>query len=228
MRRWCTARGLKTHAKLLLLPRGARAAKLRRYAHLSTGNYNPKTARLYTDLGCPDGRPRHHGRRGLGVRQPGRAGKFRQPRLLLVAPLQHAQPYVLEHLTGAAASRGEPARVVTGDHQRADRCAAIDLVLVRRPGQRHGRPDRARRQMHAAGPAEPEGNGPVRSVVGRFPGAFAGLLPLGAWERNDEVWPVQRRLDGPQYVPPHRGGLARAGRQAAPARDRRGPGAPSA
>src|SRR5204863_2476466 len=47
--------GLKTHAKLLLITRrepGKRGATvLRRYAHLSTGNYNPKTARLYTDIG---------------------------------------------------------------------------------------------------------------------------------------------------------------------------------
>ena len=40
--------GLKTHAKMMLITR--REGKLlKRYAHLSTGNYNPRTARLYTD-----------------------------------------------------------------------------------------------------------------------------------------------------------------------------------
>lgn len=41
--------GLKTHAKMLLITR--REGKLlKRYAHLSTGNYNASTARMYTDL----------------------------------------------------------------------------------------------------------------------------------------------------------------------------------
>lgn len=43
--------GLKTHCKVALVVRREEDNTIRRYVHLASGNYNPQTARVYTDLG---------------------------------------------------------------------------------------------------------------------------------------------------------------------------------
>jgi polyphosphate kinase len=48
--------GLKTHSKVCLVVR-REGSGLRRYVHIGTGNYNPRTARSYTDLGLLSCRP---------------------------------------------------------------------------------------------------------------------------------------------------------------------------
>ena len=48
--------GLKTHAKAMLIIRRERG-RIQRYVHLSTGNYNEKTAKLYSDIGLMTAQP---------------------------------------------------------------------------------------------------------------------------------------------------------------------------
>jgi polyphosphate kinase len=48
--------GLKTHSKTTLVVR-QEGGTVRRYCHVGTGNYNPKTARMYEDLGLLSSRP---------------------------------------------------------------------------------------------------------------------------------------------------------------------------
>ena len=48
--------GLKTHSKIALVVREEKGV-LKRYVHLSTGNYNPLSSRIYTDLGFFTSRP---------------------------------------------------------------------------------------------------------------------------------------------------------------------------
>lgn len=50
--------GLKTHCKMALVARREADGQIRRYAHLGTGNYNPSTAKFYTDLSLLSSDPR--------------------------------------------------------------------------------------------------------------------------------------------------------------------------
>jgi len=113
-------RGLKTHTKLALVVR-REGDGLRSYAHIGTGNYHVKTARLYTDFGlltCDPVLTRdvvnlfHH-----------LTGYSRAPRFekLLVAPLNMRQRFIdMIGREAANAAAGRPARIVVKLNQLED------------------------------------------------------------------------------------------------------------
>ena len=159
--------GLKTHAKMMLVTR-REGRHFRRYAHLSTGNYNPATARFYTDLS--------HLTADAGLTADVEhvfvhlAGQSRLPRLnrLWVAPF-HLQRRLLDkiHALGDAAAAGRPARLV------AKMNALTDEALIRAlidAGQRGVKVDlivRGACMLPARVPGHTD-NIRVRSLIGRF------------------------------------------------------------
>ncbi len=159
--------GLKTHAKLLLVTR-REGASLRRYAHLSTGNYNPKTARLYTDLGYLTADPELTADADAVFQQLASLGKTRPLRALLQAPFTlHRRSVQLIERVAEAARAGRPARIVAKIN------ALTDTVLIEklmRAAQAGASIDLIVRGACMLPPGIPGATERirVRSVVGRF------------------------------------------------------------
>jgi polyphosphate kinase len=160
--------GYKTHAKLLMITR-REGGKLRRYAHISTGNYNPKTARLYTDLGLLTADADLTTDADLVFRQLASLGKFKAPRRMLLAPFNmHARMLELLGQVEAAALAGyKGARVVVKIN------ALTDVELIHgllRAAQAGARIDLVVRGACMLPPGLPgvSDNIVVRSIVGRF------------------------------------------------------------
>jgi polyphosphate kinase len=159
--------GYKIHAKIALVVRRD-DDQIRRYVHLATGNYNPSTARLYTDLGLLTCRP-DFGEDATnlfnlltGICQ------FQPMRKLLVSPFDlHERLLALIQREADHARKGLPARIIAkmnalvdpqiiqALYEASQAGVEIDLIVrgicCLRPGLR-GRSRRIR----------------VRSIVGRF------------------------------------------------------------
>jgi polyphosphate kinase len=159
--------GLKTHAKMLLVTR-REGRHLRQYGHLSTGNYNPRTARLYTDLSHLTADP------GLTSDMEHVfvhiAGQSKLPRLarMWLAPF-HLHKRIIEkiELVGEAAARGHPARIVAKMNALTDEAIIRALVAAGRKGAKIDLVIRGACMLPAGVPGLTE-NIRVRSVIGRF------------------------------------------------------------
>jgi len=105
--------GLKTHCKLALLVRRDPDGMVRRYAHLGTGNYNPDTARFYTDLSLLTADPEITAAVHSVFNYLTAHSESDDYRPLLVAPLTLAESFIrLIHREAEHAAAGRPARIV--------------------------------------------------------------------------------------------------------------------
>jgi polyphosphate kinase len=104
--------GLKTHAKVALVVR-REGNEMRRYVHLGTGNYNPVTAAIYTDLGLFTSRPQiGHDASELFNFLTGFSNK-RRFKLLTLAPFSlHEKVLGLIDRQRTNAVEGKPARII--------------------------------------------------------------------------------------------------------------------
>src|SRR6202012_4727260 len=105
--------GLKTHCKLALLVRRDPDGSMRRYAHLGTGNYNPDTARFYTDLSLLTADQEITSAVHSVFNYLTAHSESDDYRPLLVAPLTLAESFIrLIHREAEHAAAGKPARII--------------------------------------------------------------------------------------------------------------------
>ncbi len=160
--------GLKTHCKLAMLVRHDEDGVTRRYCHLGTGNYNPVTARFYTDLSLLTCDPQITERVHMVFNYLTAHAEVDDYRPLLVAPLTMAESFLrLIRREQDHAKAGRPAHIVAkmnallepsmieALYQASQDGVEIDLIVrgvcTLRPGVK-GLSERIR----------------VRSIVGRF------------------------------------------------------------
>lgn len=159
--------GLKTHAKLLLVTR-REEGRLRRYVHLSTGNYNPKTALLYTDVGYFTADADLTADAETVFQQLASLTRQRAPKQMLLAPFSlHRQMVKCIERVAQAAQAGKPARIVAKLNALTDPPLIEELVSAAQAGAHIDLIVRGACMLPPGVPGLSE-RIRVRSVIGRF------------------------------------------------------------
>ncbi|MVW71616.1 polyphosphate kinase 1 [Bordetella sp. 15P40C-2] len=157
----------KTHAKMAVVLRREKG-KLRRYAHLGTGNYHPRTARLYTDFGlltadpdlCEDMDKVFGQLTGLGAR--------RKLKALVQSPFtMHETMMALIQAETRAAQEGRPAKIMAKMNALLEERIITELYHASQAGVKIDLVVRGVCALRAGVPGLSE-NIRVRSIVGRF------------------------------------------------------------
>lgn len=200
--------GHKTHCKCSLVVR-REGQGMRRYAHLGTGNYNPRTARLYTDLSFFTARENITA--DVANLFNSLTGFSRSPEFaqLLVAPFslhRSLNELILKEAQNAEA--GRPARIIVKMNSLVDKTTIDNLYAASRAGVQI---DLIVRGVCCLVPGVPglSDNIRVRSIVGRFleharafyfqndgdePLIYAGSadwMPRNFFRRIEVVFPIQ-------------------------------------
>ncbi len=164
--------GYKTHAKMCLVVRreesATGAAALRHYAHLGTGNYHPRTARIYTDYGLFTSDPQICKDVHAVFLQLTSLGKVIKLHRLLQSPFTLAkQVHAKIERETANARAGKPARIVAKMNSLVEPEIIQALYTASQAGVKV---DLIVRGMCSVRPGVPglSDNIHVRSIVGRF------------------------------------------------------------
>ena len=159
--------GLKTHCKVMLIVR-REGGQLRRYVHLGTGNYNPKTAKLYTDLSLFTSRADFGHDATALFNLLTSCTPPREWRRFIVAPLGlHESVLGMIEREAAYARAGKPARIIAKMNSLQD----VDVIqALYRASQAGVRIDLIVRGICCLRPGIPgiSENIRVRSIVDRF------------------------------------------------------------
>ena len=195
--------GLKTHCKLSLVVR-QEGDTLRRYCHVGTGNYHPKTARLYEDLGLLTADPQVGADLSDLFNRLSGYSRRETYRRLLVAPQVAARRPDLADRQGdrSTTARAAGARPHQGqlDRRRGRHRRPLPGVAGRRAGRHLGARDLRGRAR--ASRASRRTSGSAR-ILGRFL-EHSRVFALRQRRRARGV-DRQRRHDAPQPRPPYRG-----------------------
>src|SRR6476619_4408945 len=159
--------GLKTHSKVCLIVR-REGSGLRRYVHIGTGNYNHRTARLYTDLGLLSCRPEL----GADVTDLFNVltglSRQRSFRRLLVAPHSLRSRFLqLVEREVAHARAGKPAHIILKLNAIVDEASIEALYAASEAGVRVDLIIRAGCSLQPGLAGVSEGI-TVRSIIGEF------------------------------------------------------------
>ncbi|HEX8132561.1 MAG TPA: RNA degradosome polyphosphate kinase [Actinomycetes bacterium] len=159
--------GLKTHAKTALVVRRERGG-IRRYVHVGTGNYNARTARLYTDLGllsCDEDLGADLTDLFNSLTGYARGGRYRK--ILLAPNGLREQVIELIERTAERHSARRPGRIVMQMNSLVDAACIRALYAASRAGVQIDLVVRGICRLRPGVPGVSD-NVRVRSIVGRF------------------------------------------------------------